>query len=208
MPKITGIFDLFDNLESIPIEDIARWIKPVPNPIALENFVANRILYPQALALSLQDMSIDMAILREGLSRNRIFFDEKTHKIIIPESFNNRAPSLAQLAWVFIDAYLIGWVPKNPGQNIFTVLLRSDDRDQPIGSVILPEFSNGQGVVDITVNDKKFQVKQGGLTAIPCNLNHCIINYQVTQGNILGVPEGSIQIAGGLLGVIVDGRGI
>lgn len=207
MPKVTGIFDLFDDLETIPIEDIARWIKPVPNSIALEDFVANRILYPQALALNSQDMNIDMAILREGLAHSRIFFDEKTHKIIIPESFTTRAPSLAKLTWVFIDAYLMGWVSKNPGQNIFTVLLRSDDRDQSIGSIILPEFGNSKGIVDLSINNKKFQVKQGGLTAIPCDLNHCIVNYKVTEGNILGVSQGAIQVAGGQLGVIVDGRG-
>src|SRR5687767_12024497 len=101
MPKLSGLFDSFENLDQIEAENLLPWLKAPPNPVQLENYLANKILYPQTLPLSEVDMKIDLAILREALKINGPKIGEKSNamlgdnpflnvalrKIIIPEKF-------------------------------------------------------------------------------------------------------------------------
>src|SRR3989344_1785377 len=128
MPKVTGIFDVIDNLDELISEDVAKWIKNPPQPIGLQNYIANRILYPQAIAASLGDLEIDLAILREALKKDKSYFSIETRKIIIPDILVSRIPSLAKLVWVFIDAYLLNLDEKTRPE-IWTVVLRSNEVD-------------------------------------------------------------------------------
>src|SRR5687768_2390810 len=70
MSKLSGIFDSFDNLDQIEIESLITWLKNPPSPVQLENYLANKILYPTSLPLTESDMKIDLAILREALKIN------------------------------------------------------------------------------------------------------------------------------------------
>ena len=86
MPKVSGIFEKFKDLEQIPIDDISRWLKPQPEYF-LENFIANRLLYPQVLPLTIQDLEIELAILKEVVKRDP---KHKTHDLQI--EFLHRFP--------------------------------------------------------------------------------------------------------------------
>src|SRR5688572_29560259 len=100
MPKVTGIFEEFDFLDQIPIDDISKWIPIKLPPFYLENFLANKILYPQSIPVTEVDLAIEIAILREIVKR-KSHFDPKLNQIFIPETFLSRFPNLSQLVWVY-----------------------------------------------------------------------------------------------------------
>lgn len=205
MSKLTGIFETFHNLEAIPTQNFLHWLQSHPNPLLVENFLANRMLYPQAVPEQVTDLDWDMAILREALRTSHEFIDLKTLKIFIPESLFARVPDLSKLAWIFIDAYLIGWVVKNPGKNVWTVVLRRSEGDETLGSVIIPEFQGNDSSMNLTIRNKNTQVKKGQLSVIPC-AEECKFNFSVNNGSVLGVTQGLMRVPGGKLGLVVDGR--
>ena len=60
--------------------------------------------------------------------------------------------------------------------------------------------------MDITILDKNFKVKAGSLIAIPCLKDRCKIAYKFASGKILGKKENALEIYGGRLGLLIDGR--
>lgn len=202
MPKVIGLFDDFKDLDQIPVDDITRWIKPTPNLIVLQNSVANRILYPQAIPVTQQEMEIDLALLREALKRDSRFILANSRKIIIPQDFILRISDLKMLTWVFIDAYLLDKKGGSTPQ-VWTVIKRSQ-RDQVIGSIILPDLKGGE--LSLNVAGKVTVVKKGGLTLIPCSSDKCQIEFKIIGGQIFGMKEGKVEVYGGNLGLMVDTR--
>jgi len=103
MPKLSGLFDSFDNLDQIDISSLSSWIKPTLVPDQLENYLANKILYPQTIPLTELDTKIDLAILREALKHNSLksqnFLNLTLRKIIIPERFLSYIPDLTVLSF-------------------------------------------------------------------------------------------------------------
>ena len=108
MPKFSGLFDSFDNLEKINVENVASFLKNPPQLISLENYLANRILYPQTLPLTEENLEIDLAILREALKLTisphestllgeNPFFNKTLRKIMKILSRNREA--LGQANW-------------------------------------------------------------------------------------------------------------
>ena len=189
-----------------PVEELVKWLKHLPDPIILKNFIANRVLYPQIIPVTKEEMEWELAILREAVRNTPDFFNPTARKILIPASFLSRVPDLSKLVWVFVDAYLLNWTKNNPGQNIWTVVLRNEDKDEVIGSIIIPELAEQTSSIQILVNEKNVQIPKGGLAVIPCDVNKCKIGFKVNKGVLLGINEGMVEVYGGKLGLIVDGR--
>lgn len=220
MPKL-GLFDTFDNLDAISAEGIASWIKNPPQLIQLENYLANIILYPRTLPLTQLDMQIDLAILREALRINgpkpgtetnpllgdNPFINTTLRKILIPVRFFEYIPDLTQLSWAFIDAFLLNRKKADWFQDLWTIVLTSDS-DEIVGSAVLPQFTNNQGEMELIVQNKTFKIPQGGLTVIPCPKNRCQIIYKLKNGHCLGKNEAALEVSGGKLGLIIDGRSL
>ncbi|MBI2330273.1 hypothetical protein HYU94_02700 [Candidatus Daviesbacteria bacterium] len=219
MPKITGLFEIFDNLDQMPIDAVAAWLKPVPQLVALENYLANRILYPQVLPQTEYDMQTDLAILREALKINgpkffknsnallgdNPFINITMRKLMIPLEFVNFVPTLSSLVYAFIDAFLLDRKKKDWFEDLWSVVL-TDDSDETVGSVILPQFDTFGGIINLKLLGKNYQIKQGGLTIIPCSKDRCEIAYKLQNGKVLGKTENAIEVSGGKLGLVVDGR--
>ena len=221
MPATQGLFESFDNLDQIPPEAIARWIKPAPQLVLLENYLANRILYPQALSLTEYDMRIDLAILREALRMHSPrpvaqrtnallgdspFLNVTLRKILIPKRFLNFVPDIASLTWAFVDAFLIERRKEDYFSDLWTLVL-TDDSDEIIGSLILPQF-NRLGEIKISLSGKSYQVKQGSALVLPCLANRCELSYKVQNGSVLCKAESAIEVYGGKLGLVIDGRSL
>lgn len=221
MPKLTGLFSSFDNLDQISPEAIASWLKLAPELRSLENYLADKILYPQALPLTEQDMQIDLAILREALKMNAPKLGEKSNallggnpfinitlrKILIPTRFLNFVPDLASLVCVFIDALLLNRKKEDWFQDLWTIVL-TDDIDEIVGSILLPQFDGREGLMDLKLMGKNYKIHPGNLMVIPCPKDRCEIAYKLQKGKILGKEESAIEVYGGKLGLVVDGRGV
>lgn len=225
MPKLTGLFDSFDNLDQISAEAIASWLKPVPQLIQLENYLANKILYPQTLPLTEHDMQIDLAILREALKMSKAFADAingpqkntflgdnsflntTLRKVLIPARFLNFVPNLTTLTGVFIDALLLNRKKEDWFQDLWTVVL-TDSAEEVVGSVLLPQFEDKNGIMNFSIHDKNYQLRSGGLMMLPCSTDRCEIAYKLQKGKILGKKESAVEVSGGKLGLMIDGRNI
>lgn len=216
---LPGLFDSFDNLDQINIADIVRWLKPTPNEIQLENYLANRILYPQTIPTTAYDMKIDLAILREALRINGPKLNQKEssllgdnpflnitlRKVLIPEKFLKFVPDLGSLTWAFVDALLLDRQRKDFFGDLWTVIL-TDQTDEVIGSIILPQFKDEKASMDLSLQGKTYKIRSGSLTVIPCQQQRCEIAYKLNGGKILGKNEAALEISGGKLGLMIDGR--
>lgn len=216
MPRLIGLFDAFDNLDTISAESIASWLKPTPDLSQIENYLTNKILYPQTLPQTEYEMQMDLGILREALKMNapksgnnllgnNPFINTTLRKIIIPASFMNFVPSLKILAWIFIDAFLAARQKKDFFTDLWTIVL-TDDTDETVGSLILPEFDEASGMMNLTVLGREYEIRPGSLTIIPCLHERCEIIYKLRSGRILGKSENAVEVSGGKLGLLVDGR--
>ena len=203
MPRVSGIFDQFENLDQITIEDITKWLIRPPDPTTILNYIGNRILYPQTVSVSISDLHLDLALLREALKGKKGFFSLATKKITIPEIFSTRIPDLSQLTWAFIDAYLLD-ISKKTEPEVWSVVLKGEQNEEVIGSVITPRFQKG-GRIEINLKGKLVEIKQGGLKVIPC-LENCQIKFQFQRGKMLDKTQGTTEVSGGRLGLVVDGR--
>lgn len=221
MPKLAGLFNSFDNLDQISLENTASWLKPVPQFNQLENYLADRILYPQTLPQTEADMQMDLSILREVLKINgpkinasntnallgdNPFLNITLRKLLIPSELLNFVPSLAELTHVFIDALLLGRKKKDWFEDLWTIVL-TGDIDEVIGSVILPNFDN-RGQMSFSVLKKNYEIRKGNVMIIPCSQDRCEIAYKLQNGNILGKTESAIEVYGGKLGLMIDGRSV
>lgn len=216
MPKFSGLFDSFDNLEKINVENVASFLKNPPQLIPLENYLANRILYPQTLPLTEQDLNIDLAILREALKLTispsestflgeNPFFNKTLRKIMIPRRFLNFIPSLAKLTWAFVDVLPFDRTKNDYFEQLWVIEL-TDDTNETVGSLLLPQFDSGLSTMSVNLLGKSFQVKPGTLLVIPCPKDRCEISYKFDKGKILGKAENALEISGGKLGLMIDGR--
>lgn len=222
MPRLAGLFDSFENLDQISAEAVASWLKPVPQLIQIENYLANKILYPQAIPLTEFDMQIDLAILREALKmHNATFINEKPsallgdnpflnttlRKILIPFKFLEFVPDLKILTEVFIDALLLSKQRKDWFEDLWTVVL-TGDTDEVVGSVIRTQFDGNGGIMNLKLLSKNYEIRPGNRVLIPCPKDRCEIAYRLQNGRVLGKAESAIEIYGGRLGLMIDGRSI
>lgn len=206
----SGIFDLYKDLDQIDTEEITKWISPAygwkgptPDSIFLENYTANRSLYPRSVSMTKEDMVIEMAILREALKKDKSYINTALKKIFIPQVLPERFDNLPSLVWAFIDAYLYDLGDEALG--VWTVILKSDDKDESVGSVIVPQLGQSASLA-VEVEGKKATVKSGSLVAIPCLKSKCTISFKSTEGKLLGQQSGGVEIHGGKAGIILDGR--
>lgn len=219
MPKLPGLFDSFDNLDQVDVNNILPWLKNPPAAVQVENYLANKILYPQALPITDSDMKMDLAILREVLRINgpiskesegamlgdNPFLNITLRKIIIPQRFLFYVPNLVSLTWAFVDGLLSNLKKEDRFSDLWTVVL-TDGIDEVVGSVLLPQFGSGSDTMDFTLLNKKYKIKAGSLTVIPCSKDRCEISYKFTNGKIFGKKEAALEVYGGKLGLMIDGR--
>lgn len=220
MAKLTGLFDTFDNLDSLEAENIVRWLKPVPQTVQVENYLANKILYPQTLPVTTEDMQLDLAILREALiingPKSRVvsgndllgdnpFLNLTLRRIIIPQKFLQFMSDLTSLTWAFVDGLLLNRKKEDWFQDLWTVVV-SDDTDHIVGSVILPQFQSSLSKLNLTFQGKNFEVRSGSLTVLPCPFERCEVAFKFNQGKFMGKTESVLELSGGNLGLMIDGR--
>ncbi|MBI2196925.1 hypothetical protein HYU45_04945 [Candidatus Daviesbacteria bacterium] len=222
MPKLPGLFDSFDNLDQISPEDIALGLKPIPQANLLENYLGNRILYPGTLPLTEQDMKIDLSILREALKQtnpkpphqklnallgDNPFLNTTLRKVLIPVRFLDFVPDLKSLVLTFIDALLLGRERQDFFEDLWTIVL-TDDIDEVAGSLLLPQFDGSSGVMNLRLQGERYEINQGSFKIISCPKERCEIAYKLQKGRMLGKQESAVEIYGGKLGLVVDGRSV
>jgi hypothetical protein len=199
MPKITGVFEIFPDLDLILPSDIAKWSNEVSlQPLTIENHIANRILYPQVAPVKPEDLRLDLALLREALKRSPSFYKAQERKLIIPISFTERFGGIQPLIFAYVDAY------KPP--DITQVVTTNGKLEKIIGSVVTPLFTKIGSSIDLSVEEKLYRIKQGSLMVLPCPKERCHIIFKSSDATLVSKKDNVLEAFGGTLGIVVDAR--
>ncbi len=181
MPKLTGAFDLLKDLEKIPPENVIRWTKLKLEPKRISDFIANRIYYPQTIAISKEEMAIDLAILREGLRINKqSFYDEQNKIILIPERLVQRFFPFNDLVRAFLDTIVF--------EGVTQVLVEEKGKKILVGSVY--SLNTREDIV-VDIDEKQLKLQKDSLTLYPLTKSqaHLIVNNtkMIVYGGKLGL---------------------
>lgn len=193
MPHLSGIFDEFPELDKVSVEEIASGINPKPEKHFLVNFLGNRLLYPQTICLTPQEMELDLAILRVGIKfKPGIFYQPQSNKILIPKRFLDRFPNLEALTRTIIEGI-------NP-KGTHVIYIKNQSQYSLAGSVVSP--INPQ---KLSVDGKNIIFSGLALQkSLPLNMIS-IIQTPVKAAKIkLGNQE--FDVSGGDAGIFIDLR--
>lgn len=193
MPHLSGIFDEFPDLDKTTPEELAAFLKQKPEIHFLVNFLGNRILYPQAIPITEQELELDLALLRKGIKlKPSLVFEPQTNKIIISKLLTDRFPSLTNLIQAIIESI-------NP-KGVHFVFIKDAAVIRLAGSVVSPlnpaKLSRDTKTVIFSDEKSERTLNLNEISFIPSNISETNIK--------LGGEE--YKAAGGELGIIIDLR--
>ncbi len=199
MPKLTGLFDDFTDLDLISVEKIREWLHWKGNPQILENRLGNRILYPYGVPVTPQDLEFDLALLREVVKfQPQKYFDVNSQKIVIPARFLKYVPDLPRLARVFID----GLEP----EGVISLLVKSETEEKVAGTLIRPQILDEAGEVRFRLGEQKYEIGIGSVMSLPAFSEKVEIGFVSESATLQGKKDINLSVSGGSLGVIIDTR--
>lgn len=197
MSNLTGVFRKFKDLDQIPPFVINPKVKNKRQLEALENLIGNRILYPQTVSVSVEDMEIDFAVLRESIKRDPgLFFNNINKKIILTSDFISRFPPSSKLITTIVQVLVL--------PEVTTVYMKKNIGIVLAGSIInirkLPVFKKlqkDQTLIDLMTGNISTKARLGEIVILPLKERH--INIKI------GSSE-EILAVGGELGLVLDLR--
>lgn len=197
MPKLTGVFDWFKNLDTIPTSDLMVTLSIKGDPHTIENFLGNRILYPQTIPPTNSDLELDCKILLEALKRQpEVVFDKDKQNLVLPEEFTTRFPPFIKLVALLIDAIkpqgLAGLFMKSQILRRLGTIVSS-----PLAKQALSR-ANQNAAPTISINGEMKQLTPGIINLLP---------YQGRQFSFKIADSQEIIIPGGEMGIFIDLRG-
>src|SRR5581483_2689281 len=188
MPRLTGVFSGFTDLEQLNAEDLNRWLKAKESPFYLENYIGNRILYPQAIPVSLRDLEIDLAILREYLRRHpEVVYNAKTKKMLIQEELEMRFPPLQKLIGAILDVLTL--------EAPTPILLQRVSGVIEVVGTIISYTPTKEGFTDVNINGQALKLETETVTILPNKEQHVVVQIGETH---------PVNVAGGSLGIVID----
>lgn len=193
MPQLSGIFSLFTDLDTITASEVIEMGQQQYEHHMVENHLANRILYPQSVAATRQELDLDFLLLTQAIRRHpEVFFDAKQNRIIIPQIAADQLPPLTRLISVILHNI--------PYQNITDIWLKTATDQSLLGSCIpasLISSMNISGEIKMTVQGDIKTLIPNQLNLIPVKDRHIKIQFN---------QEHTLTAVGGSLGLFVDLR--
>lgn len=196
MPKLTGIFEKFKALDTISVSEIVSSLNIKGDPHSVENFIGNRVLYPQTVAISASDLELDHKILFEALKKQpEIVFDKEGQNVILTEEYSSRFPPFIKLVTTIIDAI-------NP-EGLVGLYLRNQQMNK-LGTIISSKLAKS-ALMEANTKNPTIQIN-GELK----NLTKGAINLLPYKDKNLKLKIGGSEVAipGGEMGIFLDLRGI
>lgn len=188
MPKLTGIFEQYLKLDKIEAENI---ISRLPFPLEshyIENFIGNKILYPQSIPMNYQEMEIEFVLLEELIRQNsHLFYNHNKNKLVIPEEFGNRFYPLERVILTFLKAIALGELTK--------LVMKDRAGEKALGSIITVPGPKDREVESFFLDNKEYQVQKGQPKIVECSKRSC--ELKLNSGK-------SFQVYGGEIGLVLD----
>lgn len=196
MPKLTGIFEKFQDLDTVPVTEIISSLKIKGDTNLVQNFIGNRVLYPQTVASSAQDLELDHQILLEALKTHpEVIYDKGGKNIILTGEYTMRFPPFIKLMTTIIDAV----EPEGP-----TGIFLKNTQTIRLGTIITSAMV--KTALSQTEN-KNLTLQINGEVK---NLTSGTINLLSYGRGELKLKFGSLEIIipGGEMGIFLDLRGV
>lgn len=180
MPKLTGVFEGLKGLGDVTADELGRWLSFIVEEHELENFLANRLIYPQTIPMTAQELEIDYAILRAAITLNRTRFYNPSRLIVqIPEDYLLRFPNTNKLIWCFTDALDLKEVTK--------IVMKKGLGKRVLGSILTyPSLTP----VNLTIKNQQFSLPAGSLTKIPLKEKSTQVQLNQTSSVVYGGEAG------------------
>lgn len=187
MTVLTGIFAQLPGIENISADAIQTRLKAPFVSHALENYIANRILYPQSVAVSEEDKVIDSAILEEYLLLNPgFFYNPLSRKLVIPLDLINHFQTSSELMTIFISLITF--------EGVIPVFIRDEVSIKAEGSIFVTPVAKENEKVPISINGMMYEIEVNKICQFPVSDMHTRIKIDSTN---------EILVTGGKLGVTI-----
>lgn len=196
MPKIKGLFAFLPGVTHISAENVLEWLKRKEDLNILENEIGNLITYPHVIPVSVDDISLNLAIIHEVIKLDPgEYFDKLSNRILIPDTFLGAVPDLQKLSWVFLDAF-------HP-YGCTAIFLKTRLGSKNLGTLLKTNVIS-DGVIDIWLHGQKQQIHTGTIKVLSAGSNRIDIKFESKVCELLGRKSLAVEIIGGPLGLIVD----
>lgn len=190
MPKLTGIFEDLTGLDSLSIIEVNRFLTDKEHVYVLENYLGNRILYPQTVPIGKRDMEIDLAILCAYMhTHQELFHIAGLKRIMIPEKIELRFPPLANLIFYFPEIFNLSEVEE-------LAIKKESSQVMVAGTIITPRTKNSEiaKLSEIKINGQTVKLDPHGMTYFDSNKN----------SNEIELPTKTLTVSGGKIGLIIN----
>lgn len=200
-------------MEIVDTEKIGRWLPFLANPKEVEDFCANKFLYPTSIPATKKSLFLTLACLREEI-RQQLTEATKWHKtIILTKKLLEVTPSPSLATLVALDAFepldLVPIVKKEDNREVYlgtVISLSSVDKKRKVVAKIVCSF--GRVASDARKETVEVKIPPEEITVIPTKEGQKI-NLTIYCGGarLLDKKRVKVEVEGGKVGVVVDSRG-
>lgn len=188
MPKLSGIFEQFRYIDQIPQSDILKWLPHALQEHTLENFIGNRIIYPQTVPTTKLELEIEMAIFREAVKRQPdVFYDANKKRISIPEEFELRFGTSENLVRCLVESLSF--------LGVTSIYIKRQLGTDLVGSIVSLNNLTPTAVVNVSINNQVMGIKNWQANFLPFRDKHLIVKF---------AGSADLVASGGPLGLIID----
>jgi len=193
---------------SFDYQQIGRWLPFSTDPASIEDFLANIILYPNTLPLSVKELEFHQALIREvirlGQKESEVDFLIVSDGILKVCRFDNEG------LLIILDSFLPRGVVKvfkltKDGPKIATAICFEGEIGHTKGGNQIAEV-----VLDFGLAQKqKVILEEDDLALIPASAEDKVVVQIKCFGNfrICGKKDFKVEVTGGETGIVVDTRG-
>jgi len=190
--------DSFTMSSKIDLEKVIKWLPFEMDLIDLENYIANKNLYPRVLPLTVRDSFVEQALIKEALQeiKNSIVMptDERIQKVLFSGIVLNQIPVLEQIMMFIMDGLDLTGISYMyfDRQNIFKVLssvclFLDKGQQKKVFSQVMPHDFTTIRIRGAVVNNKiigKVIINQGFKEKQELSLSGGNIYHLPLQGNL------------------------
>lgn len=203
------LFEDFADLSQISAEKVYRHLqspylnksKVVWDIKLVDNYLANRVVYPRIVPVDAFYWMLDLAILREALKeQGKNYLNPRSKKVFIPQRWLEGTTEMFSLVLAFVDAFNL--------QEVWSVI-SFGTRMESLGTIIKPVKVSPQGemVLSLLGNlSQKYTIKAGSITQIPAPVSKVDVSLEIKGALLLGRTTLTLEVGGGVLGLMVDTR--
>lgn len=187
MDHLPSVFKNFDNLYKISATQIQSRLPFTVPPVVIENYVANRLLFPHTVPQTRQELQLDLAILSTVATLNSgFFYNQAQNKITIPSEFTEIYQNIDELIQTIIAGVFLGGqatiiIPNLTGHNTTGMAISLPSQNKPL---------------QVIYDSKSYQIPVGDHLHLPPTGHTITINntdYQINPGE-LGIYLNSLKI--------------